>query len=70
MRHDVWQGKVSLEAARDDYGVVLKPNGSDDPPELDVAATNALRIKLCASRGALPMLDRGAGYERMVRAKR
>jgi N-methylhydantoinase B len=69
VRHDVWQGKVSLEAARGDYGVVLKPNGPDAPPELDLSATDAMRAKLRGSRGPLPMLDRGPGYERMVRAK-
>jgi N-methylhydantoinase B len=69
VRHDVWQGKVSLEAARDDYGVVLKASGLDDPPELDIAATDALRSKLRASRRELAMLDRGPGYERMVAGK-
>ena len=66
VRQDVWQGKVSLEAAREEYGVVLKPSGADDPPELDLRATEALRSKLRASRGELKMLDRGPGYERMV----
>jgi N-methylhydantoinase B len=66
VRQDVWQGKVSFDAAREDYGVVLKSTGSDDPPELDFAATGALRTKLRSSRGGLKMLERGPGYERMV----
>ena len=70
VRQDVWQGKVSLEAARDDYGVVLKASGRDDPLELDLRGTDALRSKLRASRGGLRMLDRGPGYERMVGGKR
>ena len=60
VRLDVWQGKVSLDAAREDYGVVLESTRSDDPPELDFAATEALRSKLRSSRGELKMLDRGA----------
>ena len=67
---DVIEGKVSLQAARDDYGVVLKTNRPDHPPELDGTATAALRSKLRASRGALAMLDRGLGYEGMVGGKR
>jgi N-methylhydantoinase B len=70
VRQDVWQGKVSLDAAREDYGVVLKSTGSDDPPEPDFAATEALRTKLRSSRRELKMLDRGPGYERMVGGKR
>jgi N-methylhydantoinase B len=69
VRQDVWQGKVSLQAAREDYGVVLKPSVSDEPPELDLSATDALRSKLRASRGTAPMLDRGPGFERMAGGK-
>jgi N-methylhydantoinase B len=68
VRQDVRQGKVSVEAARDNYGVVLKPSGQDDPPEIDLAASEALRAKLRGARGPLAMLDRGPGYARMVSA--
>ena len=70
VRHDVWQGKVSPKAAHDEYGVILKSASPDDPPEIDLSGTEALRAKLRASRGELRMLDRGPGYERMVRGER
>jgi N-methylhydantoinase B len=50
---DVLQGKVSPEAARDDYGVVVG----------DPEATRRLRS---APRGEPPFFDRGPGYERLV----
>jgi N-methylhydantoinase B len=53
---DVVQGKVSLEAARDDYGVVVSGDVVDD------AATAALRKTMRAKRGKLPFFDRGPGY--------
>jgi N-methylhydantoinase B len=49
---DVRDGKVSPEAARDDYGVVV----GDD------AATEALRARMRAARGPAPFFDRGPGY--------
>jgi N-methylhydantoinase B len=65
---DVLQGKVSPEAARADYGVVLDRRGDDWV--VDVAATTALRAELRATRpAALPMIDRGPGYEKMVRGE-
>jgi N-methylhydantoinase B len=51
---DVLQGKVSLESARDDYGVVVG----------DVEATARLRA---APRSERPFFDRGPGYERLAR---
>ena len=56
---DVRQGKVSAAAAREVYGVVLG----------DYVATAALRAELRAGRGALPMIDRGPGYERLLRGE-
>ena len=50
---DVLQGKVSEQAARDDYGVV--PG--------DAEATRRLRE---APRGERPFFDRGPGYERLA----
>jgi N-methylhydantoinase B len=56
---DVRQGKVSLSAARNDYGVAF----SDDAGlEVDLAATDALRQQLRVSRGVVPFFDRGPGY--------
>jgi N-methylhydantoinase B len=52
---DVLQGKVSENAARDDYGVVL---GSAE-------GTATLRSRLRAQRGPLPFFDRGAGYRQL-----
>jgi N-methylhydantoinase B len=53
---DVRDGKVSLEGARSDYGVVL-PSGA-----VDEAATEALRERLRAERGEAPFFDRGPGF--------
>jgi len=67
VHRDVIEGKVSLGAARDEYGVVLLETV---PAELDVdaARTTRLRDELRARRGGspLPMIDRGEGYERML----
>ena len=57
---DVAQARVSLESARDDYGVVL-----DDDGLVDVAATARQRRELAAQRGAMPFFDRGPGYRRL-----
>jgi N-methylhydantoinase B len=42
VRRDVMDGLVSLNSARDDYGVVLADSGDC---EIDVAATEALRSR-------------------------
>ena len=67
VHRDVIEGKVSLGAARDEYGVVLLETV---PAELDVdaARTTRRRDELRARRGGspLPMIDRGEGYERML----
>jgi N-methylhydantoinase B len=61
---DVLDGKVSHEAARADYGVVLQ--GSGDAIDLDLAATERLREQLRRERRDRPgMIDRGPGYETM-----
>jgi len=57
---DVLWGKVSRDAARDDYGVVV--DGPDDAPMADLAATVALRVRLADARGPAPFFDRGPGY--------
>ncbi len=61
---DVVDGKVSLRAATEEYGVVLTPVTSPDYYRLDEKATHALRVECKKQRSAaLPMIDRGAGYE-------
>ncbi len=68
VRLDVTQGKVSLAAARDEYGVVLAPGALEGEYEVDRAGTEQLRATLRTARtGPLPMIDRGPGYERMVK---
>jgi N-methylhydantoinase B len=61
---DVIQGKVTVGAARADYGVVLRP-GPDGWWEADLADTARLRAQLRAARGPLPFFDRGPGYRRL-----
>jgi N-methylhydantoinase B len=64
---DVIQGKVSLDAARDDYGAVLVADGSTFGLALDMAATDALRADLRARRTSpLPVIDRGLAEERLL----
>src|SRR5262249_57542815 len=67
---DVTEGRVSYEAARDDYGVVLHTRAASDGYDLDAAATAKLRSDLRAQRASPPpMIDRGPGYGRMVRGE-
>jgi N-methylhydantoinase B len=70
VRDDVIEDRVSLQAARDDYGVILiKPADADDYA-VDEQATAERRAELSARRkGPLPMIDRGDGYEKMVRGE-
>jgi N-methylhydantoinase B len=60
---DAIQGKISREAARDDYGVVIE-FGPERDPAVQAQATADARTKLRAARkGKRPMIDRGAGEE-------
>ena len=61
--YDVQCGLVSEQAARDDYGVVVAREGRRHV--VDRAATNALRNKMRARRGRLPMFDRGPYFAAM-----
>ncbi len=62
VRNDVRWGKVSLDAAAADYGVVLT-GPREDSPSVDETATAALRDRLRADRPAdPPFFDRGPGY--------
>jgi N-methylhydantoinase B len=70
VQRDVIEGKLSREAARDEYGVVLREADGRDPFVIDEGATAALRAKLKAARqSAPPMIDRGSGYEKMQRGE-
>jgi N-methylhydantoinase B len=67
---DVIEDKVSGAAARDDYGVVLTLGETKTSLVVDAAATSALRAKLKAARtNEPPMIDRGAGFEKMIRGE-
>ena len=58
---DVIQGKVSVRAAREEYGVIVVPT-ADGEPSLDAEATAALRSFLQSGPRPLPFFDRGPGY--------
>jgi N-methylhydantoinase B len=63
---DVKEDKVSAQAARTDYGVVLRKD--DLSFEIDLAATQALRAELKQKRtDRMPMIDRGPGYLELSR---
>ena len=69
VRQDVVRGLVSREAARKDYGVVLRE--SDDLTrvwEVDEAATTELRGELRANRGQLKMINRGEHANELIRS--
>ena len=58
MLRDIAWRKVSVQGARDDYGVVVKDDGT-----ADADATEELRSSMRADRtGEEPFFDRGPGY--------
>ena len=60
---DVRWGKVSIDAARDSYGVVII-DGAE--PSVDLAGTTQQRAVLRAARQSdPPFFDRGPGYARL-----
>jgi N-methylhydantoinase B len=73
---DTLEGKISAQAAREEYGVVLLEAagvshavGTLDPSgaaRVDIAATLALRERLRSSRGTQPFFDRGPGYRTLA----
>ena len=66
VQQDVTQGKVSREAARADYGVVIVEL-EGQAIAVDEAATACLRRAIASQRnGPLAMIDRGEGYDRML----
>ncbi|HKG50454.1 MAG TPA: hydantoinase B/oxoprolinase family protein [Actinomycetales bacterium] len=61
---DLRWGKVSLDGASRDYGVVV--SGTPDEPVLDLAASDALRsARRAAADPDAPFFDRGPGYARL-----
>jgi N-methylhydantoinase B len=63
VQRDVRWGKVSRQAAEDDYGVVV--TGTDHDPVIDASATERLRSRLREERGAPRFFDRGPGYAQL-----
>jgi N-methylhydantoinase B len=56
VRQDVWDGRVSMRLAQEQYGVVLEAPGLI----IDHQATQHLRATLCQRRGAITWVyDRG-----------
>jgi N-methylhydantoinase B len=68
--HDVIEGRVSAASAGVDYGVVFASGSTAERPEIDQAATLLRRGDLRKARARpLPMIDRGEGYEKMLRGE-
>jgi N-methylhydantoinase B len=65
---DVVDDKVSVQSAREDYGVVVRTDGASFA--IDEAATQTLRADLRQKRSeALSMVDRGPGYLELRRSE-
>jgi N-methylhydantoinase B len=65
VRMDVWQEKVSEQAAKDIYGVVIEKYEFGEP-FVDMAATEKQRAELRASdTHANSVIDRGPGLEQL-----
>jgi N-methylhydantoinase B len=56
VQRDLLWGKISMQSAREDYGVVLVG------AVVDVSASDALRATVRERRGEQPFFDRGPGY--------
>ncbi len=68
VQRDVVDGKVPQRAALECYGVVFRPTA--DTLVVDEAATRDQRRKLAAGRKQpSAMIDRGPGFERMMRSR-
>jgi N-methylhydantoinase B len=67
---DVVEGRVSATSAEADYGVVFKDSHDPGQPEIDEAATKQRRAEMGKVRNAATgMIDRGEGYEKMLRGE-
>jgi N-methylhydantoinase B len=65
VQRDVIEGKVSASAARDDYGVVLNGAQLEIAPDETARTRDALR----ATRAPTKMIDRGPGFDVMLRGE-
>jgi N-methylhydantoinase B len=61
---DLRWGKVSVEGARRDYGVVVASDGNGF--EVDAAATEVSRAEMRMARGPVPFFDRGPGFAQLA----
>jgi N-methylhydantoinase B len=67
---DVIEGRVSLASAENDYGVVFTDVVATGQPEIDQAATKQRRAEMAKAQNTAPaMIDRGVGYEKMLRGE-
>ena len=67
---DVVEGRVSLKSAEADYGVVFQNAGAAEQFVIDEAATGQRRAELAKAQNTpRPMIDRGEGYEKMLRGE-
>jgi N-methylhydantoinase B len=67
---DVVEGRVSPASAEADYGVLFAKEGTPDQPKIDLAATKQRRADIEKTRATpAPMIDRGEGYEKMLRGE-
>ena len=67
---DVIEGRVSPASAEADYGVVFAKASMPDAPQIDEAATDKRRAELAKNQVTpAPMIDRGEGYEKMLRGE-
>jgi len=67
---DVVEGRVSLAAAEADYGVVFEDVGAAEHYVIDEATTQRRRAEMARAQDTpRPMIDRGEGYEKMLRGE-
>src|SRR6202043_1736552 len=67
---DLIEGRVSLASAEADYGVVFEEAGAAEHHVIDQAATQRRRAEMAKAQNTpLPMIDRGEGYEKMLRGE-
>ena len=67
---DVVEGRVSPGSAKADYGVVFEDTGAAEQYVIDEAATRRRRAEMAKVQNTpLPMIDRGEGYEKMLRGE-
>jgi N-methylhydantoinase B len=63
VRIDVVRRLVSVQSARDDYGVAIDPVTF----VVDAKETERLRRRIAADRGAVKLIDRGAYAETLIK---